>query len=74
MYQNYDVAWQRLKDLQLEMENSRLSGSGLERLLRGTRVLAARAWHLAGIAMQRPPRAAPFHLEGDRSRIVDTAA
>ena len=53
-----DVAWERLKDLQREAENRRLmAGAGSNRSVwAGVRHLAARAWLLAGLAMQRPPR------------------
>jgi len=56
-YVNEDAMWQRLKDLQREAENRRLM-----RTENGTtawdmvKTLAARAWLLAGLAMQRPPR------------------
>lgn len=56
-YADEDVMWQRLKDVQLEAENRRLmraengrSGWAL------VRILGARAWLLAGLAMRRPPR------------------
>ena len=58
-YMNEDVAFERLKDLQREMENSRLiagSAPSLGSLLRG---LAERAWWLGGLAMRRPPRRHP---------------
>ena len=55
-YSNEDAAWDRLKDMQREMENSRLwadrSGSLLTTLTR----LAERAWILGGLAMRRAPR------------------
>jgi hypothetical protein len=58
-YADEDVMWQRLKDMQREAENRRLmrresrSGPGAGELVR---MLAARAWLLAGLAMRRPPR------------------
>lgn len=58
-YMNEDAAFERLKDLQREMENSRLiagTAPGLGSLIRG---LAERAWWLAGLAMRRPPRPRP---------------
>jgi hypothetical protein len=56
-YNNEDAAWQRLQDLQREMENSRLTASSMPQELVGTlRKLAARAWLLAGLAAARPPR------------------
>ena len=56
-YTNEDAAWQRLQDLQREMENSRLMAATqpqatLETLGR----LAARVWLVAGLAARRPPR------------------
>jgi hypothetical protein len=66
-YMNEDVAWQRLKDIQREMENSRLLAAGqpyatLEALKR----LAARAWLLAGLASMRPRRRpAPMESDGE---------
>lgn len=64
-YANEEVMWQRLKDQQTEAENRRLYGSrsdpfGLARLLAG------RAWLLAGLAMRRPPRATPAALGPSR--------
>lgn len=57
MYSNEDLMWQRLKDLQAEADNRRLmrSGSGLGA---GSlvKMLAQRAWLLAGIAARRAPR------------------
>jgi hypothetical protein len=56
-YNNEDAAWQRLQDLQREMENSRLMASSRPQAVAGTlRKLAARAWLLAGLAAARPPR------------------
>jgi hypothetical protein len=58
-YMNEDAAFERLKDLQREMENSRLiAGStlGLGSLFRNW---AERAWWVAGLAMRRPPRRSP---------------
>jgi hypothetical protein len=75
-YKNEDVAWQRLQDLQAEMENSRLMASGLQQLVQTTRLLAQRAWCIAGLAMQRPPRPSPAaaHMDGEQARAADTAA
>jgi hypothetical protein len=58
-YMNEDAAFERLKDLQREMENTRLiAGStlGLGSLFRN---FAERAWWVAGLAMRRPPRRNP---------------
>ena len=55
-YMNEDVAFERLKDMQREMENSRLLAAGAQRVLTVTAMFARRAWVLAGVAMQRAPR------------------
>jgi hypothetical protein len=59
MYQfnNEEVAWQRLQDIQREVENSRLvATNGLPAALFIARKLGERIWWLAGLAMRRPPR------------------
>jgi hypothetical protein len=58
-YTNEDVAFERLKDLQREMENSRMAANSLAGLGALIRNLAARAWWLAGLAMRRAPRRRP---------------
>jgi hypothetical protein len=58
-YTNEDVAFERLKDLQREMENSHLAANTLAGLARLVVRLLARAWWLAGLAMRRPPRRHP---------------
>ena len=65
-YMNEDAAWQRLQDLQRELENSRLMAEGQPgAALQLLRRLAARAWHLAGLAATRPPRYAPMRHDGE---------
>ena len=66
-YMNEDVAWQRLKDLQREAENRRLlaQGGSSEAGRWSVRHLLERAWLLAGLAMQRPPRRHPVVASGD---------
>jgi hypothetical protein len=55
--QQEDVAWTRLKDMQREMENSRLYGERLgPSTLRALWTLVERAWWLAGLAHRRAPR------------------
>ena len=61
-FMNEDVAFERLKDLQREMENSRLTANGLAGLGSMVRIVSARAWWLAGLAMLRPPRRRPADL------------
>jgi hypothetical protein len=54
---NEDAAWQRLKDLQLEMENSHTFATRtLPAMVLGAQRVAARAWLLAGLAARRAPR------------------
>ena len=57
-YSDEDVMWQRLKDLQREAENRRLIRAENRTNPRPglLKLLAARAWLLAGLAMRRPPR------------------
>jgi hypothetical protein len=62
-YLNENVAFERLKDLQREMENSRLMAGSLIGLGSFARILAARAWWLAGLAMGRPPRRRPVQIQ-----------
>ncbi len=65
-FMNEDAAWQRVQDIQREMENRRLMAAGQP----GTTLqffmwLAARAWHLAGLAATRPHRYAPMRHDGE---------
>ena len=55
-YGNEDAAWDRLIDMQREMENSRLWGDRSGELLTTVARLAERVWILGGLAMRRPPR------------------
>jgi len=55
-YTNEDAAWDRLKDMQREMENSRLWADRSGNLLATLARLAERAWILGGLAMRRAPR------------------
>jgi hypothetical protein len=55
-HMNEDVAFERLKDLQREMENSRMAADSVAGLGALIRNLSARAWWLAGLAMRRAPR------------------
>ena len=58
-YGNEDAAFERLRDLQREMENSRMTADSLAGLGALVRNLAARVWWLAGLAMRRAPRRRP---------------
>jgi hypothetical protein len=57
---NEDVMWERLKDMQREMENRRLYGPG-RRPANGEllRMLGKRIWWIAGLATRRAPRRHP---------------
>jgi len=71
-YKHEEVAWERVKDLQREIENSRLMSVGLGRSLVALGLLAQRAWLLAGLATRRPPRANPpkyIETEGKEGRV-----
>ena len=62
-FMNEDVMWERLKDIQLEVENSRLDRPRLVPILRHTaRLLGERAWLLAGLASRRAPRRSASRL------------
>ena len=58
-YMNEDVMFERLKDLQREMENSSALAGRLPSLGRLARLLGERVWWIAGLAMRRPPRRHP---------------
>jgi hypothetical protein len=67
-YTNEDVAFERLKDLQREMENSHQAANTLAGFGRLVVYLSARAWWLAGLAMRRPPRRRPVPAQTARDR------
>ena len=72
-YMNEDAAWQRLQDIQREMENRRLVAAGRRHVTVDVlRQLAARAWVLAGLSAMRPPRRRPSIRRDDehRSQVV----
>lgn len=63
-YRNEDVAWQRLLDMQREMENSRI-WAGRAETVAGLGVgLVRRAWIRARLAMRRTPRRHPVVRTG----------
>jgi hypothetical protein len=65
-YLNEDAAWQRLQDIQREMENRRLMAAGRRHLtVDGFRQLAVRAWLLARLAAMRPPRRSHLSIESE---------
>ena len=66
-YANEDVMWQRLKDMQREVENSRLFVRGtLPALAQTAGLFARRAWWL-GRAIRRAPRRSALRLVEPRS-------
>jgi len=69
-YTNEDVAFERLKDLQREMENSHLTANTLAGLGGLVRNLLGRAWWLRG-ALRRSPRrrAVPAQTACDRDAV-----
>ena len=67
-----EIAWQRLQDLQREMENSRRMAASLRRTLVAAWLLAQRAWLLAGLATRRPPRRRPAAIEQE-IEVVEAA-
>jgi hypothetical protein len=68
-YMNEDAAWQRLQDIQREMENRRLVATGRRHITVDVlRQLAVRAWLLAGLAAMRPPRRRRAPIQSDPER------
>ncbi len=73
-YMNEELMWQRLKDIQLEAENSRLWAThGIPATLRLLRLLGERVWWLAGLATRRPPRRRPHQIVEDRETASHAA-
>jgi hypothetical protein len=71
-YMNEDVAWERLKDVQREMENSRLlAQNGPPALARLARYVGARIWKLAATA--RPIRRSEPPLAEELESASDAA-
>jgi hypothetical protein len=59
-FMNEDVMWERLKDIQMEVENSRLDGPRVwPSAMRLGRLLGERVWLVAGLAARRAPRRHP---------------
>lgn len=74
-YKQEEVAWERVKDLQREIENSRLMAAGVSWSLTALGLLAQRAWLLAGLATRRPPRLRPAtHLDVEEVQAARDAA
>ena len=64
-YMNEDVAFERLKDMQREMENSHVWADGTAHAFGLAVMFARRAWILAGLAMRRAPRRRPVTIPVD---------
>ena len=76
-YVNEEVAWQRLVDLQREVEYSRLiATNGMPRFARLFVLLAERVWWLGGLAMRRAPRPhrAALHVISSEDEVVSHVA
>jgi hypothetical protein len=75
-YKHDEVAWQRLQDVQREMENSRQMANGLALAVTRLALLARRVWWLGGLATNRPPRHRPMVGGGERedARTASDAA
>ena len=62
---NEDLMWERLKDIQMEVESSRINGPRLwPSAWHAARLLGERAWLLAGVAAGRSPRRRRTSREG----------
>lgn len=74
-YMDEEVMWQRLQDLQREAENRRLfTQYTLPAVVRQVGLLGRRAWWLAGLAIQRPPRRSPLRVvRGEKDARRDAA-
>ena len=75
-YQNEELMWQRLKDIQLEAENSRLWATHrLPATVRLVRKLGRRVWRLAQLATARGRRRSQSQLRlvDDRETASDVA-
>lgn len=74
-YMNEDVMFERLKDMQREMENSYALAGRLPSIGRLILILSERLWWIAGLAMRRPPRRHPVPAQGayEEARASDAA-
>jgi len=72
-YTNEDVMWERLKDIQREIENRRLIGPrSVPSTWETIRLLGRRVWLVAGLATRRPPRRAQV-VSKERETARDAA-
>ena len=77
LYSNEEVAWQRLVDLQREVEYSRLiATNGVPGFARFIRLLVERVWWLGGLAMRRAPRPhrAALHVVSTEDEVASHVA
>jgi hypothetical protein len=74
-FMNEDLMWERLKDIQREIENHRLETPAANRsVLRLARLLGERVWWLAGLAARRAPRPHPAARVEEARSARDAAA
>ncbi len=74
-FMNEDLMWERLKDIQREIENHRLEEPAARRTaLRVARLLGERVWWLAGLAARGAPRPNSATRVEDARSARDAAA
>ena len=71
-YMNEDVAWQRLLDMQREIENDRQWAQTAPHVLKLAGRLAVRVWILAGLATRRAPRYRPVPASESTAELAST--
>jgi hypothetical protein len=73
-YVNEEMMWQRVKDIQLEAENSRLwAAHGVPATVRLLQFLGGRVGRLAGFATRRPSRRPQLQIVDDCDTASDVA-
>jgi hypothetical protein len=73
-YVNEEMMWQRLKDIQLEAENSRLWAThAVPATVRLLQFLGGRVGRLAWLATHRASRRRHLHIVDDRDTVSDVA-
>lgn len=74
-FMNEDLMWERLKDIQREIENHRLDEPAARHsVLRAARLLGRRVWWVAGLAARRAPRPHPAARVEEARSARDVAA
>jgi len=73
-YVNEEMMWQRVKDIQLEAENSRLWAThGVPATIRLLQFLGGHVGRLAGLATRRSSRRRHLHIADDCDTASDVA-